>query len=444
MSEQSLATISTAVQRYGDDAQIALEKRVLRASVNGLSAKKRAKVNGKWIETEEYAVSDELVMALYIAQKSSGLMAARGELYAIPNVGITVAAKVRAYDAVMAASKRGDTLSLSFYTLAPSNPKWKEYEAEYKLQPADTVRIVQAISSKHRQEWYNNRLAYINELKALGYARPDIEARLLESFGRGCPPMEAIGIVKANENLGDTDYDSGQIDPKKAALNSRSDRADKRALSRWISKFGYAAPDTRNYGVSLATDADTDLAASKTRAGAIEGEYRFVDTPITPGVNIAGPEWGNEPPATEASSTATSAQKLGRDGDSTESLVPTGLQAVEQAKPITIALRKSIDAMAEQYANENRNATDNQRTMAFVLLQETCGQDDAKRHTVQHALTGFESWKEIPSPYVLALIKWMKPTQNGDKKYHPDPAAIQDVEAIVKEALIAAGQQPLI
>lgn len=109
----------------------------------------------------------------------------------------------------------------------------------------------------------------------------------------------------------------------------------------------------------------------------------------------------------------------------------------------TSVLHGRVEESAKKYLNQNRDANENQRTMCFLLVKEACGNDEAKRHTVQHALTGFEKWNDIPGAYVLALIEWLKPYKNGDGKYHPDKGAIEDVEKIVKEALIQAGQQAL-
>lgn len=125
MSEQALITFNhskTAVAAYGDDEQVKLEMRILRASVPGLLARKRAKIGGEWRDTAEYAVSDEQVLALYVAKRASGLMPERGELYAVPGLGVYVAAKVRANDAVTQAARRGETLSIIFRSLNPARP----------------------------------------------------------------------------------------------------------------------------------------------------------------------------------------------------------------------------------------------------------------------------------------------------------------------------------
>ena len=103
-----------------------------------------------------------------------------------------------------------------------------------------------------------------------------------ERFGCLCPPMVAIGVVKASENLGDADYKTGDPDKKKYALNSRADRADKRAFSRFIGRYGYAAPDTRNYGgVTVNANGDDETTKKET----IEGEYQVIG-----GVTVEDPE----------------------------------------------------------------------------------------------------------------------------------------------------------
>lgn len=260
----------TAIAAYGDEGQIRMEMRIMRSAVPGLNAHKRIKRGADWVDTDEYAVSDELVLALYVAKRASGLMPERGELYAIPGLGLYVAAKVRANDAVTAAARRGETLSISFRSLKPGTPEWQIYEAEYHLEPTDTVRLVEVVSNKRHRDWHDQRLATIRELQLLGYERDWITERVNEKHGTQCPPMTAIGVVKNDENLGDREYKSGRIDPKKAALYSRADRADKRALSRFISRYGYAAPDTRSYGgVAIAQEEEE-------HKDTIEGDYQVV------------------------------------------------------------------------------------------------------------------------------------------------------------------------
>jgi hypothetical protein len=128
--------------------------------------------------------------------------------------------------------------------------------------------------------------------------------------------------------------------------------------------------------------------------------------------------------------------------------IPSVQSATQPESPLitpsrTAELRKLVDVTAKKYADKARDANENQRKMAFLLVREVCGNDDAKRHTLQTKLTGFDHWDKIPGVYILALIEWLKPYKNGDNKYHPDKGAFQDVESIVKEALVEAGQQTM-
>ena len=129
-------------------------------------------------------VSDELLRGLVIACKFSGLNPYRGEIYAIPNVGVMVASKIKAADAIAAAEARGDTLSISFETVRPGTPLWDANEKEYNLKPEDTVRVCQIISSKACAEYYRARNAKIDELRKIYGGSHDlgqlIEARLNE------------------------------------------------------------------------------------------------------------------------------------------------------------------------------------------------------------------------------------------------------------------------
>ncbi len=296
MTEKSLIQFDskTAITQYGDEGQIRLEMSILRASVPGLLAKRRIQRGADWIDTDEYAVSDELVLALYIAKRTSGLMPERGELYAIPGLGLYVAAKVRANDAVTAAARRGETLSITFKSLTPTSLQWKDYADEYHLDATDTVRMVEVTSNRRHAGWSDQRIAYARELKLLEYPRDQILAMVNERYGTFCPPMVAIGVVKADERLGDTIYKTGKIDAHKAALNSRSDRADKRALSRFISRYGYAAPDTRNYGGVM-------ISQEEDHKDAIEGDYQVVG-----GVTVEEPRPTFAAPAAQVDQTAQS------------------------------------------------------------------------------------------------------------------------------------------
>lgn len=284
-----IANEGTSLAKIGDRKEVAMRMAVMRATVPGLNRKKKKydKDADEWIEQEEYAVSDFAVLGLYLAERSSGLSSMRGEIYPTDN-GIMVATKIRTADAVRAAAQAGDTLSVRYKTLAPSHPLWHEYAAEYNLQPGDTVRLIEVNSTKQYSGWYANRLAKANELRACGFVGVEIQRLLNDEFGISCEPMRCVGVVKAEEEFDKgfkpkNKYEMAKQATQKAikqAQFSRSDRADKRAFSRWLSKYGYSAPDTRNYGGAMmaesAANADAVIAAG---SDIIEGTTVEAGTP---------------------------------------------------------------------------------------------------------------------------------------------------------------------
>jgi hypothetical protein len=185
---------------------------------------------------------DDALRALVIASKFSGLNPFRGEIYYIPNVGISVASKIKANDAVTYQAMRGNTLDIKFDLVTPLMVKELHEFAQYDVKEGDVAFLCRIVSSKQRTAYYNHRLQLIDELKALGYQRQELEAELNRRAGPA-PEIKALGIVRKAENFGgDNKY-------------SRQDRACKRALQLALNIGGYAAPDTRSYGgVALQDD----------------------------------------------------------------------------------------------------------------------------------------------------------------------------------------------
>jgi hypothetical protein len=113
----------------------------------------------------------------------------------------------------------------------------------------------------------------------------------------------------------------------------------------------------------------------------------------------------------------------------------------EPAREITERVKHQVSETTARYGS--RTATDKQKQLAFLVLREACGNDDAKRHTVQAQVFGVKTFEALTDAQMLALIDWLKPYKNGDGRYHANADAVKDAEAIVREALVAAGQQPL-
>lgn len=220
----------------------------------------------------------EGLRALIVASKFSGLNPFRGEIYYVPKVGITVASKIKAADAVAWAAAHGNTLNIRFERLTQLHPEWQQVNP----QAGDVCWLCIIVSSKQRNEYFRWRLQVIDELKALGYKGAELEARLNAQCGKTAPETRAVGIVRGAEDFGDK-Y-------QKATIFSRDDRAQKRALQKAINIGGFAAPDTRNYGgVRLGAD---EPASEST----IESPYRVVEGGVSGAaeMNPYGDEQGND------------------------------------------------------------------------------------------------------------------------------------------------------
>lgn len=207
-----------SVERYGDDRSLRLEIRAARSGLPGMAN-----------------AEDSEVLALMIAGKMSGLNPYAGEIYMIPGKGVMVASKVKAADAVASAAKRGDFLVIEFDHVPPALPIGQDLG----LEASDVAYMCRIKSSKAEDRWYAQRRAIIDELKALGAQRAEIEQALDERLPKP-PEYRAVGIVKGGEDFGDS--------KKKSVAFTRADRAKKRALIKCLNSNGLAAPDQRNYG----------------------------------------------------------------------------------------------------------------------------------------------------------------------------------------------------
>lgn len=262
MSDKQLAIHDNNAQvstRY-NEADIQQEMSILRAAFPKLDA------------------PPEGLRALIVASKFSGLNPFRGEIYYVPKVGITVASKIKAADAVAWAAAHGNTLNIRFEKLTQLHPEWQQVNPG----PNDVCWLCIIISSKQRNEYFKWRLQVIDELKALGYKGAELEARLNEQCGKTAPETRAVGIVRGAEDFGDKF--------SKATIFSRDDRAQKRALQKAINIGGFAAPDTRNYGgVQLGAD---EPASEST----VESPYRVVESGVSGAaeMNIYGDEQGSD------------------------------------------------------------------------------------------------------------------------------------------------------
>jgi hypothetical protein len=209
-------------------------------------------------------VPPEGLRALIIASKFSGLNPFRGEIFYIPKVGISVASKIKAADAVSWAAAHGNTLNIRFEPLTELHPEYQQI----KLDRGDVAEVCIIISSKQRNEYFKWRLQVIDELKALGYKGRELEDELNKRCGKTAPETRAVGIVKAGEFF-------GHLPKSGAEMFTRKDRAQKRALQKALNIGGFAAPDMRNYGgVRLSAD---EPASEST----VESPYRVVESGVS-------------------------------------------------------------------------------------------------------------------------------------------------------------------
>jgi hypothetical protein len=106
-------------------------------------------------------------------------------------------------------------------------------------------------------------------------------------------------------------------------------------------------------------------------------------------------------------------------------------------------LREGLVKASQKHAG--KTASDKQIGLTAMLLTECFageGADD-KRHTAQMYLTGEGSLKNAAPAMVLALLDWLKPTQDSGGAYHPDPMAVTEANALYDAALKQEGQAEL-
>jgi len=107
-------------------------------------------------------------------------------------------------------------------------------------------------------------------------------------------------------------------------------------------------------------------------------------------------------------------------------------------------LRTRLQEIAEKKAGAT--ATDEQRGLLAGMMELAfAGEPDAdrKRRTVLHALWNVESAKELDGPAITATLKWLNLSKDSGGASKPDPMAVREIQAVLREALIEAGQEEL-
>jgi len=104
-------------------------------------------------------------------------------------------------------------------------------------------------------------------------------------------------------------------------------------------------------------------------------------------------------------------------------------------------IRQGIQEAANRHAG--KSASDKQRSLIAMLLDEVFQGDEDKRHTLQVYLTGSKSLKDTRGPLLLALLDWLKPTEDSGGAYTVGPYVEGEAQGIVTAALKAEGQTTL-
>lgn len=125
---------------------------------------------------------------------------------------------------------------------------------------------------------------------------------------------------------------------------------------------------------------------------------------------------------------------------------PSPAPATEAPKPVRPYTPEYLRSGLEAWANKKfagKTATDNQRNLTRGMI-EACfagmEHSDKIRHSVTQWLTGQESMNDVPDPWVLALLEWLKPIKDTGGGYTPDFMAVREAGTIWTEAQKAAGQ----
>jgi len=106
------------------------------------------------------------------------------------------------------------------------------------------------------------------------------------------------------------------------------------------------------------------------------------------------------------------------------------------------------DGIAKKVANKGTVTASEKQIQLLASQLDTCfaGENDStgKRHTVVKYLIGKTSLKDATGAEIVALLDWVKPTQDDGGAYTPNPMSVKEAHAILTQAYRDAGQLPLI
>jgi phage recombination protein Bet len=119
-------------------------------------------------------------------------------------------------------------------------------------------------------------------------------------------------------------------------------------------------------------------------------------------------------------------------------------KVTREGRPYTPeTLKRGIEKSGEKFVN--KSASDAQRKLTATVFDECFAPNKnstAMRHSVQNYLYGAQvSLSNAPDGFVLALLDWLKPTQDNGGEYHPSPMAVKEANAVWKQCNLDAGQQ---
>lgn len=136
-------------------------------------------------------------------------------------------------------------------------------------------------------------------------------------------------------------------------------------------------------------------------------------------------------------------------GEDEPSTTPTIAQI---PTPQTIATRpytpeqlqaRLMEISREKQKQNKLSANQPQRGLVASMLEQCFAGDpdsDKIRHSVTKYLIGYDSLKDVPGTFILALLDWLKPEKDSGGAYHVDPMASKEARSVWTEALKDAGQ----
>jgi len=107
-------------------------------------------------------------------------------------------------------------------------------------------------------------------------------------------------------------------------------------------------------------------------------------------------------------------------------------------------LRKALAMKAKKY--DSRQASPDQQGLAMGMLETCFAGDNAsteKRRSVLVYLFDVDSGSNLRNGEILALLDWLKPTKNSGDAYAPDPMAVKEAQAIIRQHMVDSGQGEL-